>query len=199
MAGVAACAQVVTPRMKMVPIYRHADMDSGIVAEVEPDGRWRLDFSGAEAAARLPAETPGLGLTFLLPARDDGFAVMARVRGRGRKNLGWVEADKVDISLDLAWKLPTSTLVFVPMKARQIPPLRSLPEAKDLAAHRGSYLLLVDPEGGVVAVRPLEGAGDQAVEAAVRRFRFAPIRVEGESVHVLLALRLQPQSQEKPQ
>lgn len=167
-------------------------MESAIVAEVEPNGRWRLEFTGAEIPARLPGEPGALVLKFLLPARDTGLAVLARVRGPGKGNQGWVEAEKVEISPDPGWKIPIHTPLFVPMKARQVPPLRVAPLNAGLEPRRWSYLLLVDPEGKVAGVRPLESAADAALEAALQQFRFAPLRVEGEPIHVLLAIRAEP-------
>lgn len=167
-------------------------MESAIVGEVESNGRWRLEFTGAEIPARLPGESAALVLKFLLPARDTGLAVLARVRGPGKGNQGWVEAEKVEVSPDRGWKIPIHTLLFVPMKARQVPPLRAAPLSAGLESRRWSYLLLVDPEGKVAGVRPLESAADAALEAALQQFRFAPMRVEGEPVHVLLAIRAEP-------
>lgn len=193
-----AAAQVATPRGKVAAVYKQADMDSYIVAEVEPNGRWRLEFTGAEIAARLPGESPALLLKFLLPARDTGLALMARVRGPGKNNDGWVEAEKVEISPDPAWKIPSHTPLFVPMKARQLPPLRAAPPAATSPTKPCSYLLLVDPEGKVAGLRPLESPTDPALEGALRQFRFAPVRVEGEPTHVLLAIRAEPRPQGKP-
>lgn len=191
-------AQIVTPRGKVAVIYREPNVESSIVAEVEPNGRWRLEFTGAEIPARLPSESSSLALKFLLPARDTGLAVLARVRGPGKGNEGWVEVEKVEVSPDPAWKIPADTLLFVPMKARQVPPLRVAPLGASIAARRCSYLLLVDPEGKVAGVRPLESAKDPALESALHLFRFAPMRVEGEPVHVLLAIRAEPRPQGKP-
>ena len=202
MAGV-ACAQVITPRRKVAAVYKEPDLESIIISEVEPNGRWRLDFSGAEIATRLPDEAAGgPEIKFLLPGRDNGSALMAHVRGPGKKNDGWVDPEKIEISPDAAWKIPTTSVLFVPLRARQIPPLRagSLPAALPAASlPAGSWMLLVDPEGRVAGVRPVADpapaaavpAADAAtIEAALRQFRFAPMRFEGEPVHVLLAVRL---------
>jgi len=186
-----AAAQVVTPRGKVAAVYKDPGLESFIVSEVEANGRWRLDFSAAEIPARLPDESsPSALVRFLLPARDNGVSVLARVRGPGKKNEGWVDPEKIDISADPAWKIPSSTLLFVPMKARQVPPLRAAALPAGAGSKPVSFLLLVDLDGKVAGVRPLDASADPETENALRQFRFAPMRLEGEPVYVLLAVRV---------
>ncbi len=196
-----AAAQIVTPRGRVAAVYKQHDMESSIVAEVEPNGRWRLDFSGAEVPVRLPEESAAatrsersgqpVAMKVLLPARDNGFSVLARVKGPGKKNEGWVDPEKVEISPDPAWKIPAATLLFVPMKVRQVPPVKAAAIPVAAQGKSGAYLLLIDPEGKVAGVRPLEGAAEPALENALLQFRFVPMRFEGEPVHVLLAVRVE--------
>lgn len=186
-----AAAQVVTPRGKDAAVYQDAGIESPIVAQVEADARWRLEFTAAEIPARLPSDTP-LTFRFLLPARDTGMAVMARVRGPGKRNEGWVEPEKVKILPDPFWKLPPDAPLYVPMRARQVPPIRSAKVPAGFRATACSYLLLLDSEGRVAGLRPLSAATDPALEEVLRQFRFAPVRVEGEAMHLLVALRAEP-------
>ena len=183
-------AQVITPRGKDAAVYRDPDIDSPIVGEVEADGRWRIEFGAAEVTARLPAEWPGVEFRFLLPARDTGPALMLEVRGPGRGNQGWVTPERVEISPAPYWKIPTDTLLFVPMRIRHLPPIRAASLPAGLRVKPCSYLLLVDREGRVAGLRPLRENTEPELEAALRQFRFAPVRMEGEPVHVLLALRI---------
>lgn len=200
-----AFSQIVTPRGKMAAVYQQADIESTIISEVEPDGRWRLDFTGAEIPGRLPDESAAYTLRFLLPGRDTGFVLLARVKGPGRRNEGWVNPETVEISPDPAWKIPPDTLMFVPMKARHIPPLKAASLPAGVPAKSASYLLLVDPEGKVLKVRSLDvsdpaihpnaqntRAGDPVMDDAMKQFRFAPVRVEGDPVHLLMAIRIEP-------
>ncbi len=187
----AASAQIVTPRSRTAPVYQQADMESTIVGEIEPDGRWQLDFSGAELPAKM-SEDPGTSLKFLLPGRDNGTYVFARVRGRGKRDQGWVLPEKIEVSPDAGWKIPRTTLVFAPMRARQVPPVRTVPHFAERPAKAASYLLLITPEGNVAGVRPLDGAdANPALESALQQMRFAPLRFEGEPVHVLLAIKVE--------
>ena len=185
----ATSAQIVTPRSRTAPVYQQADMESTIVAEIEADGRWRLDFTGAELPAKMP-EDPGATMKFLLPGRDNGMHVFARVRGRGKRDEGWALPDKIEVSPDAGWKIPRTTLVFAPMRARQVPPVRTVPRFTAPPAKTSSYLLLIGPEGEVAGVRPID-APNPALEAALQQMRFAPLRFEGEPVHVLLAVKIE--------
>ena len=187
-------AQVVTPRGHFAAIYEAPDPISPMVAEVEPTGRWRLQFTGAKIAARLPKESSAFQFTFLLPARDTGRALLARVHIPGKKDQGWVESAKVEVSPARFWKIPTDTPLFVPMRARHLPPLRVAPLPTGLQNRPCSYLLLVDTEGKVASLRPLEDSTDSSLEAALRQFQFAPAVVDGEPTHVLLAIRVEPRS-----
>ena len=188
----ASLAQVVTPRGRFAAIYEAPDPISPIVAEVGRTGRWRLQFTGAKIAARLPKESSSFLFAFLLPARDTGKALLARVHIPGKKNQGWVEVEKVEISPERFWKIPADTLLFVPMRARHLPPLRVALLPAGLRNRSCSYLLLVDTEGKVASLRPLEDVTDPALEAALQQFQFAPTVVEGEPTHVLLAIRAEP-------
>ena len=190
----ACLAQVVTPRGSFAAIYKAPDPASPFVAEVEPSGRWRLQFTGAKIAARLPKESSEFEFAFLLPARDTGKALLARVHIPGKKDQGWVEPAKVEVSPAPFWKIPANTLLFAPMRARHLPPLRVAPLPAGLQNLPCSYLLLVDTEGKVASLRALEGATDPALESALRQFQFAPMVVDGEPTHVLLAIRVGPRS-----
>lgn len=185
-------AQVVTPRGNDAAVHEQPDLESNIVSEVEPDGRWRLDFAGSEILARLPAETPGIVFKFLLPGRDSGVALMARVRVPGKRTQGWVEPEKLDISPEAFWKIPRDTRVFAPMTRHQVPPLHAAPVPAGLTTKKCSYLLLVDPSGKVAGLKLLDGDANPALEGALKNFRFAPIRLEGEPIHLLLAIQAEP-------
>jgi hypothetical protein len=80
----------------------------------------------------------------------------------------------------------------VPMRIRHLPPIRVASLPASLRIKPCSYLLLVDREGRVAGLRPLKDTTEPELEAALRQFRFAPVRMEGEPVHVLLALRATP-------
>ena len=188
----ACLAQVVTPRGSFAAIYEAPDPTSPFVAEVEPTGRWRLQFTGAKIAARLPKESSEFEFAFLLPARDNGKALLARVHIPGKKDQGWVEPAKVEVSPAPFWKIPTNTRLFTPMRARHLPPLRVAPLPAGLQNCPCSYLLLVDTEGKVASLHPLEDSTDPGLEAALKQFQFAPTVVEGEPTHLLLAIRVEP-------
>jgi len=183
-------AQIITPRGKDAAVYRDPDIASPIIGEVEANGRWRIEFGAAEVIARLPAESPAVELRFLLPARDTGAAVMFQVRGPGRGTEGWVIPEKVEVSPAPFWKIPSDTLLFVPVRIRHLPPIRAASLPAGLRIKPCSYLLLVDREGKVAGLRPLRETTEPELEAALRQFRFAPVRLEGEPIHVLLALRI---------
>jgi hypothetical protein len=186
-------AQVLTPRGDDAAVYETPNMaELRIIAQVRPDGKWRLEFTGSQAAIRLPSESDAVSLTFLLPARDTGLAVLARARGPGKNNQGWVEVSRIEVSPEAEWKLPRNTVLFVPMTPRQVPRFRAAGLPPNLRVKPCSYLVMIDPEGKVLALRLLEGAPSSPFEAALSEFRFVPVRVEGESAHVLVAIRAEP-------
>jgi len=189
----AAAGQVVTPKGRVAPVYRADRVDSGMIAQVEADGRWRLDFHGAEVAAPLPGLSRA-DVRYLLPARDNGRSLLARVQGPGRNDNGWIEPASLEISPERFWKIPRASLLFVPMRERQVPPLVSA--SLEVAPKAGrSYLLLIDPDGRVIDVAPLvdyhekkETEPDPAIEAALKQWQFTPSLLEGEPVHMVLGI-----------
>ncbi len=187
-------AQLVTPRERDTPVYRSPNSDRmTMIGQVEPDRPWRLEFSAAEAPVKLPAGAAAPGpLKFLLPGRDTGVAIFAKVRGPGKSSDGWVEPDKVDISPDPYWKLRPNALLFVPLVAGQIPAITSGQAPANLGAARCSYFVLVNPEGKVAGLRLIDGDSDAALETAVKEWRFPPIRLEGDPAYMVLALRAEP-------
>ncbi len=192
-AGVApAKAQLVTPRGDDAIVYQSADIEAPhIVAQIERDAVWRLEFDGAQAQPRLPESYQGPAIKVLMPARHTGATVLAHVRGANKRDIGWVEPGKIDISPDSAWKIRRDTSLFVPMIANQIPPIREAPVPAGVKARAATYLLLAEPDGKVIGVRRTDGAENPALETALKEFRFSPIVVDGDPSYLLLAIKVE--------
>lgn len=185
-------AQLVTPRGDDAIVYHSADVDSPhIVAQIERDAVWRLEFDGAQAQARLPEDYQGPVIRILMPARNTGSSVLAHVRGASKRDNGWVEPGKIEISPDSVWKIRRDTSLFVPMIANQIPPIREAPLPAGMKAKAATFLVLAEPDGKVLGVRRTDGAEDPEFEKALKGFRFAPIMVDGEPSYLLLAIKVE--------